>query len=79
LTRADLEGRLRGAGFRYTQQHRQAMRAMIDIEHGRLSGLDLLLLRILASLSAWLRSAIPTLIYTLQQGRDRSLPDSRSS
>jgi SAM-dependent methyltransferase len=79
LTRADLEGRLSVAGFRYAQQHRQAMRAMIDIEHGRLSRLDLLLLRILASLSAWLRSAIPTLIYTLQRGRGRSLPDSRSS
>lgn len=78
LTRSDLEVRLRDAGFRYAQQHRQAMQAMVDIERDRLSQLDLLILRIVASLASWLRSAIPTLIYTLERPGTRTSTDTRS-
>jgi SAM-dependent methyltransferase len=78
LTRGDLEGRLRDAGFHYAQQHTQAMQAMVEIERGRLSKFDLLMLRIVASLATWLRSAIPTLIYTLERPGARTSPSIRS-
>jgi SAM-dependent methyltransferase len=78
FARRELESRLQAAGFQFMQQHRQAILAMIELERHALSGLQAYLLRAAARLAEILRSAIPTLIYTMRRLPERHTASSFS-
>lgn len=78
FARRELESRLQAAGFEFIQQHRQAILAMIELESDALSVIQAHLLRAAARLAEILRSAIPTLIYTLRPLPERHTASSWS-
>lgn len=71
LARVELERQLQSVGFQFTQQHRRAILSMVELERGLLSAFQRAALSFSAGLAAMLRSAIPTLIYTLRRGPGR--------